>query len=58
MTVDDEDGLIAAVDRLLSDAPQRHALAAAAQRYADAGGDVVARIAAELEPVLRPLVPR
>ncbi|MBI3514292.1 MAG: 3-deoxy-D-manno-octulosonic acid transferase [Proteobacteria bacterium] len=57
VALDDEDGLIAAVDRLLADAPQRRAMAAAAQRYAEAEGDVVARIAAELEPVLRPLAP-
>jgi 3-deoxy-D-manno-octulosonic-acid transferase len=51
------DDLAPAIARLLADAPQRRAMAAAAQRYAEAEGDVVARIVAELEPYLAGLAP-
>jgi 3-deoxy-D-manno-octulosonic-acid transferase len=54
-TVRDENTLAAAVDRLLADAPRRHARAEAAQRYAAAQANVVDTVTAALEPYLRRL---
>jgi 3-deoxy-D-manno-octulosonic-acid transferase len=54
-TVRDEDALVGAVDRLLADAPHRHALAEAGRGYAAAQADVVDQVAAELEPYVQRL---
>jgi 3-deoxy-D-manno-octulosonic-acid transferase len=54
-TVRDEAALAGAIDRLLTDAPRRHALAEAGRRYAAAHSDVVDEVAAELEPYVRRL---
>jgi 3-deoxy-D-manno-octulosonic-acid transferase len=53
--VRDAEGLADAIDALLGNRRRRRAMADAAQRHAAAQRDVVARIAAELEPYLRPL---
>jgi 3-deoxy-D-manno-octulosonic-acid transferase len=53
--VADEGALIAALDRLLGDAPRRRAMADAGARHAAAQADVVARVVAEIELLLRPL---
>jgi 3-deoxy-D-manno-octulosonic-acid transferase len=54
-TVQDADALAGAVDRLLADAPRRHALAEGGRRFAAAQADVVDEVAAELEPYLQRL---
>jgi len=54
-TVRDEAALAGAIDRLLTDAPRRHALAEAGRRYATAQADVVDEVVAELEPYVRRL---
>ena len=52
LTIDDEDGLVTAVARLLADPTRRDAMAAAAARVATAKAEILDRVVATLEPLL------